>query len=142
MAKFRMTASSLLVHDNSLSATEHSPKSFVDNIAAGDDDCLLRSGRGPFIPFGQVAMTCVVSRKHAKRCGKWTLLAVGSGAKKLQRFSQVATACGAKRYRAASGDSGKKPFAKEAAIRHISIVVLPDTSFGWHFVLTHGFRLT
>jgi hypothetical protein len=105
----------------------------------GNDDSLARFGRGPFIPFGQVAMSCVVSRKHAKRCGKRTLLVVGSGAKKLQRFSQVATACGAKRYR---GDSNKKPFAKEAAIRHISIVVLANTSFGWHFVLTHGFRLT
>ncbi|HEY2410650.1 MAG TPA: hypothetical protein VGI40_00325 [Pirellulaceae bacterium] len=98
--------------------------SFVIIATAGDDGCAFDSGRGPFIPFGQVAMSCVVSRKHAKRCGKWTLLVVGSDAKKLQRFSQVATACGAKRYRAASDDSSKKPFAKETAIRHISIVVL------------------
>jgi hypothetical protein len=79
---------------------------------------------GPFIPIGKITLSCVVSRKHAKTSGKWTLLAPGSDAKKLQSFFQVATVYGAKRYRTASGDSSKKPFAKGADIRHISIVVL------------------
>jgi hypothetical protein len=79
---------------------------------------------GPFIPIGQLAVTCVVTRKHAKTSGKWTLFAVGCGEKKLQRFFQDATACRAMRYRVASDDSSKNPFAKGRAIRHISIVVL------------------
>jgi hypothetical protein len=47
--------------------------------------------RGPFIPIGQRAVTCVVTRKAAKTWGKTGKTAVGSEVKILQNFFRGAT---------------------------------------------------